>query len=467
MTSRRWTIACLGALLALPLLAQAPLRGLWEGKLANQPVTITFDFDSLLVSVNGSTPVPMTVTPAGDPAAVQVTFSFAGRAATFAGKQDGMAITGTLAGGPFSLARLPDSAPRLVARKRYPLPSGSRDDASIAKARALIDELVRKQEIPGLSVAVARNGKVLWSEGFGMADVELGVPVTPLTRFRLGSVSKVLTAAAVGRLVEEGKLDLDVPIQRYVPDFPAKPWPITTRQLAAHTSGIRHYGDSDFAGPLKGAPHFASIAEGLSLFKNDPLLFEPGTAYSYSSYGWNLISRIIEAASGQEFLSYMRNNIFDPLGLRSITADHVDAIIPNRARFYQREAPGRPLEHYPYVDNSYKWASGGFLATSEDLVRFGSAHLSPGFFKPATLQLLFKGVSVIPGNPIEVGVGWRIGRDTAGRRIFHHAGTSEGGRAVLLMYPDSGVVIALLSNILAGFGERDAELIASLFITAQ
>ena len=328
----------------------------------------------------------------------------------------------------------------------------------------MVAKLVQDMEIPGLAVAVARNGVVVWSEGFGTADVEQRVPVTRDTLFRIGSVSKVLTAAGVARLVEEGRLDLDAPIQEYVPEFPLKQWPVTTRQLAAHTSGIRHYDNEDNGGSLSGAPHFASIQEGLAIFQDDPLLFEPDTQYLYSSYGWNTISAVIEGASGEEFLSFMQSRVFEPLGLFQIAPDHVDAIVPGRARFYAREAPGANLEHAPYVDNSYKWASGGFLASAEDLVRFGSAHLRPGFFQEDTLSVLFTGHSRIPpGNQTEVGIGWRIGEDGAGRRFMHHAGTIEGGRAVILLLPDSGIVVAMLANILAPFGVPEAYEIATQF----
>jgi CubicO group peptidase (beta-lactamase class C family) len=434
------------------------------------PAVLRFDFDSRLMSINGSPGLPLTVIPAGDPRAVQFSFAIAGRPITFTGKRDGSTIVGTLAGGPpgtMSLTRLAAGAPIVASRKRYPMPETTTTDArAAAKARALVTELMRAQEIPGLAVAVARHGRMLWSEGFGMADAEHGVAVTPLTRFRASSVSKVLTAAAVALLVEEGRLDLDAPIQRYVPGFPVKPWPITTRQLAAHSAGIRHYVDADFEGALKGNPHFTSVRDGLALFQNDPLLFEPGTGYSYSSYGWTLISAAIEGASGQEFLSYMRNRVFDPLGLHSIIPDHVDAVIPHRTRFYQREAPGRTLTHAPYADLSYVWAAGGFLATAEDLVRFGAAHLSPGFFRQETLRWLFAPHSAIPpGKQTGVGIGWRIGTDAAGRRVWHHAGTNPGSRAILMVYPDSGIVVAMLSNTLAGFGEQEAQQIGSVFLT--
>jgi len=347
--------------------------------------------------------------------------------------------------------------------RRYPMPPDSlRYGEQIGRARAVVGEIIKTRQIPGFSIAVARDGAIIWSEGFGLANVELGAPVTPLTRFRLGSVSKVLTAAAVGRLVEEGTLDLDVPVQRYVPDFPVKPWPVTTRQLAGHIAGIRHY-EQDFSGPLKGSPHFASVDEGLAIFKNDPLRFEPGTAYAYSSYGWNLVSAVVEGASQEEFLRYMYRSVFEPLGLRAIAADHVDSIIPHRTSFYMREAGG-PLLNAPYSDSSYKWAGGGFLSNAEDIARFGSALLQPGFFRQSTLNLLFTSQKLASGKETGVGIAWRSGKDPVGRRILHHGGGIAGGRAMLMMFPESKVVVVMLSNLYTEFGERDAMQIGALFI---
>ena len=228
------------SILALP--AAQTLDGMWEGKMESGPgASWRVDFDGQLWSLNGGPPLPLTLVPSDDPATVQFDVSVGGNTLRYTGKRDGSRIAGTIAKINLTLTRLPDDTPRFAARKRAPFPgTGPRDAAAITKARALVAELVRAQEIPGLSVAVARKGTVVWSEGFGLADVESGVPVTPLTRFRAGSVSKVLTAAGVAKLVEEGRLDLDAPVQRYVPEFPKKPWPITTRQLAAHTAGIRH-----------------------------------------------------------------------------------------------------------------------------------------------------------------------------------------------------------------------------------
>ena len=229
---------------------------------------------------------------------------------------------------------------------------------AIADARAIVREVMSESGIPGISVAVGFHGSVVWSEGFGLADLEHSVPVTTLTKFRVGSVSKPITAAAVGLLVEAGKLDLDAPVQDYVPDFPQKRWPVTVRQVAGHIAGIRHYQGNENGSSRR----YASVSEGLDIFEDDPLLFEPGTQYSYSSYGWNLMSAVVEGASGREFLSLMRDDVFEPLQMRHSLAGYTDSIISHRTGFYARNGDGTVL-NAPYVDNSYKWAGGGFLST--------------------------------------------------------------------------------------------------------
>ena len=313
--------------------------------------------------------------------------------------------------------------------------------AAVAQARAIVcDQLAGK--IPGLQVAVAVGGKLVWSEAFGYADLAREVPVTAETQFRIGSVSKPLTAAAVALLYEQGKLDLDAPVQRYVPSFPDKGYPITTRQLAGHLAGIRHYRGDEF---LRNR-HFDTVLEGLAIFQGDLLLSPPGTKFSYSSYGWNLISAVVEGAAGQDFLTYMSRNVLRPLGLTHTAPDRVDSLIPNRTRFYERGADSGFVPAPP-VDNSYKWAGGGFLSTAEDLVRFGSALLEPGFLKAATLELLFTSQKTTAGEPTGYGIGWFVATDGRGHRWVSHGGGSVGGTTAFSVDRDSRVVVAITSNL--------------------
>ena len=314
--------------------------------------------------------------------------------------------------------------------------------AAIDEARALFDSIIGAEAIPGLSVAIGRGSQLIWSEGFGYSDMTHNVMVTPLTKFRIGSVSKPITAAALAILVEAGALDLDAPVQDYVPSFPEKRWPVTTRQLAGHLGGIRHYrGLENFS-----RANYPTVLSGIAIFADDSLIHEPGTGFAYSSYGWNLISAVVEGASGEDFLGYMDRVVFDPLGMDRTVADWNAPIIADRTRFYVADSTGQ-VSNAPYVDNSYKWAGGGFLSTPEDLLVFANAHLEPGYLQAATLETLFASQRLRDGTETGYGVGWRSTTNEHGDRIVSHTGGSVGGRTVLTLNRDTGLIVAIVANL--------------------
>lgn len=350
--------------------------------------------------------------------------------------------------------------PAQIAEGLAQAPSPSRYADAIAHGRLLAQAMTQDSRTPGLSVAVGVDGEIVWSEGFGYASVEQRVPVWEETKFRIGSISKPLTGAAIALLYEQGRLDLDAPVQRYVPTFPEKRWPITTRQIAGHLAGIRHYRGQEFLSSQR----YATVLEGLQIFQDDTLLFEPGTRYSYSSYGWNLLSAVVEGASGESFLSYMQRHVFEPLGMTHTVADHTDSIISHRTEFYDRDNNRRVL-NAPFVDNSYKWAGGGFLSTPEDLVRFAMAHLDGSFLTPETVELLWTPQRNTAGEEIGYGIGWRVSTDREGRRTVSHGGGSIGGTAFLLIFPEQRVVVATVGNMSqAPNGYTPAWLIAEPFL---
>jgi serine beta-lactamase-like protein LACTB len=355
------------------------------------------------------------------------------------------------------------AAAPVVAQQLPPLAIAGQSAAhheAIDRARALVRDSMTANGIPGVSVAVAIDGRVVWSEGFGLADVENRVPLTTETRMRIGSVSKSVTSAAVALLVQEGKLDLDAPVQRYVPSFPQKQAEITTRQLAGHLAGIRHYRGNE----MYSARAYPTVTASLEIFKGDTLLHAPGSKYFYSSYGWNLLSAVVEGAADEPFLTVMNRRVFQPLGLRSIVAEHVDSLIPFRAHYYERTRNG-VLRNAPFVDNSYKWAGGGFISNTEDLVRFGSAMLQPGFLEASTLTTLFTPMRTTGGEDTHYAIGWRVA-EHEGRREISHSGGSVGANAFLVLYPEQRVVVALLSNTTARFigGGTGGRQIAALFM---
>ncbi|MSU24411.1 MAG: class A beta-lactamase-related serine hydrolase [Opitutus sp.] len=329
---------------------------------------------------------------------------------------------------------------------------------AISKSRALVAQRVAPK-VPGMSVAVGVDGVIVWSEGFGFADLAAKKPVTSDTRFRIGSVSKSLTAVGLVLLVEQGRLELDAPVQTYVPDYPVKGAPITTRQLGGHLAGIRHYRGGEM---LLNRP-FANVRASLKIFESDPLEAPPGTKYLYSTYGWSVISAVMEGASQQNFVDYMDSKVIKPLGLTHTRIDRKGADDPDRTQFYQGDAPDK-FTVAPAVDNSYKWAGGGYLSTPEDLVRFGSALLQPGLLQPESLALLFTSQKTSDGKPTAYGIGWVIDQDARGHRILLHTGGSIGGTSVLLLHPTTRTVVAMVCNhSRSPFDKAAYEAIAELF----
>ena len=312
----------------------------------------------------------------------------------------------------------------------------------VEEARALVRADLAARGYPGIAIAVAVDGETVWSEGFGYANLEHRVPMWPAVKFRVGSISKSLTAAAVARLVEDGRLDLDAPIQKYVPSFPEKAHPITTRQLGGHLAGIRHYqGDENFI-----RDPYPTVLDGLTIFADDPLLHEPGTAFAYTSYGFNLLSAVVEGAARKPFLDHMRDAVFRPLGLRDTVADFVTPIIPGRTSYYVRDDAGRVV-NAPWVDNSYKWAGGGFLSTTGDVLAFANAHLDDDFLSEASRRLLFTEQKTRDGDGVGYGLGWFIRTREDGRRLLSHSGGSVGGTSLMVMEPESRVVVVGLINL--------------------
>ncbi len=317
---------------------------------------------------------------------------------------------------------------------------GAYEDA-VGDARTVVLEFMETHSVPGLALAVGRGSQVVWTEGFGYANLSDSTPVTPETMFRIGSISMALTAAGVGVLMERHQLSLRTSIRRYVPSFPPKRHEISVGQVAGHMGGIRHYRDDEFYSTR----HYDSVLEGLEVFADDSLDYEPGTRFSFSSYGWNLLSAAIESAAKQDFLAFMQREVFDALGLTGTQAEQVGVGFPNRTEFYQLNDV-QEVEEAPFVDNSYKWASGGFLSTPADLVRFGVAHLGSEFLQPKTVKRLWTSQRTNDGVETGYGIGWWTGRDASGRRVVSHSGSSVGSRAILLIYPDDRVVVSVAAN---------------------
>ena len=318
---------------------------------------------------------------------------------------------------------------------------------SAAQASAVVACYVERESPAGMSFSVYYQGAMIRSDGYGWADLEQRVPVTPETRFRMASVSKLVAAGALAQLWQEGKLDIDAPVRTYIPEFPEKQWSVSLRQLAGHIGGIRGYEDKDFeAGSNINLRRFDTTDDALTIFADDPLIFEPGTGYRYSVFGFTLLSAVIERVSGKAYADYIRDDFLAPLGVTTIGPDDPDALVPGRGRFYDVADDGR-LVNAEYVRSDYKLAGGGLVGTAEGLARFGNAHLKPGLFTEETLNDgLFKPQAREDGRSVHVGLGWRVGDDSNLGRVYHHSGSLPGARSVLMLWPDKELVVAAMSN---------------------
>ncbi len=338
-------------------------------------------------------------------------------------------------------------------------------EAAVEASRSALEHLRAELDVPGLAVALALDGELLWTQGFGEASE--GVAAGPRTRFRLGSVSKLFTAAAAARLVQRGDLDLDVPVQEYV-DFPEGEALITTRQLLGHLGGIRHYGAKDFMGGGIDSVHFDSTQAALTIFADDPLVATPGARYAYTTFGYTLVAAVLEGATEKPFLELLQVEVFDPLGLDDLCADRAGVEVERRSSFFDRGHDGAIVPARA-IDPSYKWAGGGLLGSAHDLALFGAAHVEPGFLDEETLELCFTPQATSDGVSTGVGLGWRVGQELGGRsRLVHHSGNIAGGRSTLVVYRDLGLVVALVSNLrgVPGGIDASAQALGTIFLDA-
>ena len=335
---------------------------------------------------------------------------------------------------------------------------------AIEQGRRLARALAVEENVPGLAVAVALDGEIVWAEGLGWADIERGQPVTVRTRFRLGAASKPLTAAAVALLHDRGRLDLDAPVQAYVRDYPQKPWPMTTRQLMGDVAGVhRIRGDNNDAMPDEAC---ANLDEALALFAGEPLMFRPGSAYRYSIWGWILLSVIVERVAAERFGAFMARDLFQPLGMTSTVLEHAVSVPDEPPVFYAGTRSGR-VKPVPQrkADYSCMAGAGGFLSTPEDLARFGSAMLRPGLLGADTIRMMQTPLTLESGQATSYALGWRVENVLlAGRpaRLVGHRGTPMGGAVSLLTFPDLDIVVAVAANTGASVDPLAREL-ASVF----
>lgn len=310
-----------------------------------------------------------------------------------------------------------------------------------AKIERNVNDAMHAQQIPAVTVAIATGGGIVYSKGFGTADLENTVSATTDTLIRTGSIAKPISAAAAMALADAGKLDLDAPVQRYCAPFPLKQWPITTRELLSHTSGIRHYKE----GEVENTHHYKWMSDAFAIFANDPLLFEPGTGSSYSTYGYTVVGCVIEGASGQRFADYVAEHVLKPAGMTHTFVDDAFEIVPHRARGYQK-VEGK-VKNAGLMDSSYKIPGGGYVTTAEDLVRFAQALMDSKIVEPETLLKMWTPATISGGGKgTNYGLGFGILLLDGGKYVAH-TGSQQGTSASLVIIPGRHFAVAALANM--------------------
>ena len=322
---------------------------------------------------------------------------------------------------------------------------------SISKVDAAIASLMSRQNIPALSIAIVEDGNIRFQHAYGMADIENSVPAKPTTVYRIASVAKTITGVAAMQLAEQGRLDLDAPVQKYAPSFPTKAFPITTRQVLAHLSGIRHYKP----GEGEHTSHYETLTDALDVFKDDSLEHEPGTRFTYSTFGYTLLGVIIEGASGMTFGEYLRERIFKPSGMQHTYLDDPYDIILNRARGYAPKVYGKfdgNVRNAALMDASYKIPGGGLVSTAEDLARFAIALQSGVLIKQETVEQMWRSQKTSDGRETGYGYGWFIDR-REGRQpdgSVWHGGVQPGFTSDFWILPRKHFALVILTNLEGG-----------------
>lgn len=339
-----------------------------------------------------------------------------------------------------------------------PAGSVSADARLVQAVDRFAAETLAAKTAAGLAVGILRDGRVQMVRGYGFSDLENEVPVDERTVFRIGSVTKQFTAASILLLAERGKLSVDDPLSKYLPEFD-RSRKVTLRQLLNHTSGIRNYTADGF---FKRAAREDRTTDELVRFIGglDPLYqFEPGAAWSYSNSGYILLGAVIEKVSGQPFDQFLRSNILDPLGLRDTAMDDLDEILAHRARGYEASKDAGGFVNTGFLSMSAAGAAGAMRSTPGDLLKWQSALFGGRLLKPASLAMMVEPARLGDGRPTslgrvgekegkpqpEYGLGLAIDRQS-GRRLIGHGGSINGFNAWTQTFPDQRLSLVLLTN---------------------
>lgn len=330
-----------------------------------------------------------------------------------------------------------------LAQNRRPVKSTAPTANRYAAQIRQFDEFAAKQmatdHTPGLTIGFI-NGDFVWVKGYGYSDLENKVPAKPESAYRLASVTKSMTAVAIMQLVDKGKINLDAEVQTYVPYFPKKQWPVTVRQVLGHVGGISHYKNPTNELHLK---DHKSTREAISIFENFDLVAEPGTRFNYSSYGYNLLGAVVEAASGMSYGEYMRRNVWTPAGMSDTRMDDPQDVIPNRVRGYQ--LLNGQVKNSEFVDISSRFAAGGTRSTVPDMLKYARATIGGKLLSPESSNVATISMNTRDGRLTNYAMGWET-TPFNGRYILAHSGGQQETTTLLYLLPSRNMALAIGMN---------------------
>jgi len=327
------------------------------------------------------------------------------------------------------------------------------------KSERYVLDFMKSNHIPGMQIAVSHKGELVWSEGFGNSNLELETPVSCTSKFRIASVSKPITAVLTAYLYQNGEMAIDSSVNQYLGGISNANWDFTVRQLMCHAAGVRHY----LAKDTSFIKCHNNIQKGLNIVKTDSLLYEPGSKFSYSSYGYNIIGAYIEKVTEQTFDELLRDSLFVPLNMPNSTIDDPYSLIPNRTSAYQLNEDGE-ITNASFFDNRYKIPAGGMLSTAEDLIQFGNALLYGEYLTESSIKLLFTPYKYKDEKESDTGFGWITTHDDNGNKLYGHLGGTTGGCSAIMIYPEKELVIAWLGNLDADWSDVPTKTIADFFL---
>lgn len=323
---------------------------------------------------------------------------------------------------------------------------GDLTDKERAAVDRSVEEFRRKNGVVGLAIGIIRQGRVVYTQGYGFADRESKSRVQPAkTMFRWASVSKPVTAIAAMQLVQSGKLNLDADVRTYVPEFPKKGHEITTRQLLCHQSGIVHYSNGRVIRTkrrYKSRYPFRNVVTALDRFKDSPLVNRPGEKVSYSSHAYILLSAVVERAGRQPFAEQVSQRIVKPLGLKTLQPDYQWKKIPNRAVGYRKF--GNKIVRSTNTDVSWKLGGGGFISTVDDLAGFASGLINRKLVNAKTEKMIWTPQKTADGAATAWGLGFGLSPQN-GLKV-HHSGSQEKTKTRMVTYPRARHGVVMMTN---------------------